>query len=553
MEAKQTRIGRLLAAVLAVLALVIGYGALTATVTPAHAADPSYGNIDQGATGSIIIHKGVQQGSSASGTASGTAPSNFQGLAGVTFTAYPITSVHLDTTGGWSTVNSWTTTPLPEIADGTACNGTTPTLTGQTLGSGSASPTTDAQGQATIGTLAVGAYLVCETSSPSSVVDKAQPFIITIPYPDTTGTGATNGWLYNPNVYPKNGVASITKTVSGQTNLGLGATASFPVTTTVPSIASIPRNSSFTHYWVQDVLDSRLTNGNVSSVTVDGAALDPSYYTVIPATSANGNLVQVAFTNAGLTWLKANAGKQIVTTFTGTVSSLGTGAINNTAYLGSGTQISPNPPTTPTTPPTGPNDPNYPTNPSNPNPPAPSTPVTTNWGELKINKVDAGNGTTGLQGAQFKVYDTTTQPTTGACTSTTPTGDPIKVLQAGATTPTDTFTSDGNGQVDIAGLYVSDSTNRPGVTQRCYVIVETQAPAGYVAAGNTAATVTIGAATTVGSGNYPTIKNTKQAIPGLPLTGAQAQMVLIMLGIALLLAAAGIVLVNRRRRAQRSA
>ncbi|MFT8636528.1 MAG: SpaH/EbpB family LPXTG-anchored major pilin [Pseudoclavibacter sp.] len=557
MEAKQTRIGRLLAAVLAVLALVIGYGALTATVTPAHAADPSYGNIDQSATGSIIIHKGVENGNTTNGSPDGTAPSGFQGLAGVTFTAYPITSVDLSTNAGWSTVNGWKTTLPAEIANGTACDGTpgaAPSVSGLTFGTPITSGATDGNGLTTISG-GVHAYLVCETGSPSTVVDKAQPFIVTIPYPDNNAnqsTTPTNGWLYNVNVYPKNGVASISKTVTKQSNLGLGATASFPTTTTVPSIAS---NAQFTHFWIQDPLDPRLTNG---TATLTASGLDSSMYSVEAASSANGNTVTVIFNTAGLTWLKSNPGVQITTTFTGTVSSVGSGTINNKAYLDSATEVATEPPANPTPPDTtpghdNPGNPDNPNNPSNPNyPGTPSNQVDQNWGDLQLFKQDSGDHSTGLEGASFQVY-AASDPYASDCSSATKTGDPITVNNASTFNSQDGTNGTTKGAVSIPGLFVSDSANATvNATQRCYVVVETVAPAGYVL-DSTPRGVTVKTGTTA-SGTYALkIDNSKQAVPGLPLTGAQAQMVLIMLGIALLLAAAGIVLVNRRRRAQRSA
>lgn len=515
-------------------ALALGLASALGTARPASAAPstPSFGNIDFTKTGSIIFHKHQEPAASTPASPDGSNDANITtpGVANVVFTAYPISSLNLQQQASWTTLSTLSV-PSDACTSGT---GGTPSLSGQTLGTGLPAPATDSAGASTLGSLPLAAYLVCETSSPSTVVDKAQPFVVTVPFPDTASNGGTtNGWLYDVNVYPKNGVATITKSITSQTTLGLGATASFPVTTDIPAIAS---NASFDHYNVTDPLDSRLTNPAVASVTVGGTAVDSSYYT----TSVANNYAWVSFTQAGLTWLKTQGGKQLVTTFTGTVSSLGNGVINNTAYLDISTDVQPNPPTNPPTPPTTP-----PTTP----PGTPSNKVNQNWGEVKINKVDAGNGTTGLQGATFQVY-AAAAPNATTCSNAIASGaTPITVN--GSTT----FTSNASGTVDIAGLFVSDDVNAPiNATQRCYVVQETQAPAGYVtptgSAALTAVTVVAGAATTVGAGNYPTVSNSKEIVPGLPLTGGQGTMLASILGGLLIAGGAGGAAVSRKRRKQ---
>lgn len=582
MEAKTLKWGRLVAAILATLALIIGYSSLTGTIAPARAAtDPNYGDINQNATGSIIIHKGTQPGASTPGSVNGTsAPSTFNPLNGVTFTAYPITSLDLSSSTDWDTLSALT---VPS----TACDGATTTSkpTSTSLGQSLADPsdnnsaTTTGNGTATISNLSVKAYLVCETGSPSTVVDKAQPFVVTIPYPDTANQSATdttvspsnplNQWVYDVNVYPKNGVAAISKTVNLQTDLGLGSTATFPTTTTVPSIAP---NAKFTHFWIQDPLDPRLNGGDatVTATKADGttalALTEGTDYTVEAASAANGNLVTVVFTQTGLQTLKANPGAKITTTFTGTVSSVGSGTINNKAYLDSATEVASEPPANPTPDTTpghdNPGNPSNPSNPSNPNyPGTPSNQVTQNWGQAKLSKVDSGDGTSGLKGAIFEVYAVSDEDSNAStCSSTTPVGSALTVsgtTDADATASGTQFASISGGTVNIPGLFVSDSVHAPiSAGQRCYVIKEVQAPAGYVtpsgAAAFTAITVKTGPVTGTNL-SAPPIENSKQAVPGLPLTGAQAQMVMIMIGIALLLVALGIVLVTRRRRAQHRA
>lgn len=499
------------------LALTAGMGlvAIGASSAGATTTDPSYGNVDGTREGSIVIHKGKSNSSNSStsegnkGTPSGTAPAGFQGLADVKFTAYKLTDVDLTTAAGWDSIKD-------AVIPANAC--VTPSLAGHTLDSGTVSASTDANGLTTI-TKGVGAYLVCETSSPAAVVDKAQPFLVTIPFPDNA---ASKGWLYNVHTWPKNGLAFIPKSVTSQTDLGLGSVAKFPVTSVVPKIAS---NANFKYFIVSDPMDSRLTSPGVDTVTLDGATVPTANYTV----TTSSNTVNVSFTQAGLTYLKANPGKSLVITFKGTVSSLGDGVIPNVAKLYTDTQVSEEPPTTPrTTPPTDP-------------PGIPSNEVKQYWGDLVIKKVDKGNMETGLAGAKFEVY-AADSPYAETC-APTPTGSALSVN--GATE----FTTEANGQVKIAGLFVSDSVNPPiNVTKRCYVIKETVAPAGYVtptgAAALSAVTVNKGAT----QGVDITISNTKTDVPELPLTGSSAQLMMMLIGGALVLIAGGAVVVSRSRR-----
>lgn len=528
---------RIVAALGALTLGLIGVGGVAA---PAMAA-----NIDQDAIGSIIIHKGVQHGGTDEGSPTGTAPDGFTGLAGVQFTAYLLESINTASNSGWDMLNGWAdgTIPLPaSIVNGTACNSLPPTVTGQTVSS-TGTPTTtltNGSGQATIAGLSVGAYVVCETQSPSTVVDKAQPFIISIPYPDT----ATGGWLYNPHVYPKNGVASITKSITAQVtpNLGLGSTAAFPVDTTVPMTAN---GTQFTHFWVQDSLDPTLTGG---TATVSAPGLTAAMYDVEPASAANGNTVTVHFNQAGLIWLKNNPGATIRTTFTATVTAIG--AITNRAHLNTGTAVlgsAPDPDDPDTTPGhDNPGNPNTPGNGTNTGyPGTPSNQVTTNWGNVQIHKEDSATPATGLTGARFEVYAAQTPyPATAAECAIATAGGLIPVNGA------NDFTSTTGGVVSIPGLFVNDSVNSGSATFRCYVLKEIQAPVGYVLptgdAAFTPVAVTVGATAT---GTFDaTVPNTQISGVTLPMTGSDGIIVFSIAGAALLALGLVVATVSRRRR-----
>lgn len=494
--------------VAALAAAAIALLGAVAVSSPAQAA-PSFGSIDPDASGSIILHKHqhqtgttpVEQNPDGTGTAIPT-----PGIQGVEFTASPLLKdgqpVDLNDPAAWDA--------LQGVEPGADC--TAPA--GYTLGTALPPVATDASGTATIPTT-VGVYVVCETAAPATVVDRSAPFLVTIPYP------YEDGWLYDVNVYPKNGVTTVRKTINPQNGLGLGSIIEFPVTVTIPALAV---NRSFTGFDVVDTLDPRLTptpaasgiGVGVKSVTVDGVAVPTGNFAV----TATGQAVQVGFTPApGYAWLSGQAGKEIVVTFQGTVTSLGNGTIVNTAsdFI---------------------NDPTH-------RNAITSNSVSSNWGDVLISKVNARTPGDALAGAKFEVY-AAADPYAADCSTATATGSALSV--SGGTE----FTTGANGRVTIAGLFVSDSVNLPvNAAQRCYVLKETAAPAGFVtptgAAALTPVTVQTGASTAVDV----TVKNVQQNGPELPLTGSSGALVLSVAGGALLIAAAGAALIVARRRAHR--
>lgn len=493
-------------AVAALGATALGLTMMLGNIAAANAA-PSpgdYGNIDGDRQGSLTVHKYLHQTGDTIGDPSvaPTAGDFSDPVANVVFTAYPLLKdgVRVDLTDNVAWAG------LDGLAAGAAC--TAPV--GYTLGTGIALPETDADGVASV-PLDLGAYQVCETDAPAQIVDRSLPFILTVPLP------FENGWVYDVHAYPKNGEGEIIKTVEPQQDMGLGSVVKFPVTVPVPTMAQ-----TWTGFAITDTLDSRLAveGTGVASVTVDGAALDPSYYTV----TTKGQQVIVKFTDAGVAWLNAtpnHVGAQITATFQGTVTEIGNGTIRNTAQLWT-------------------NNPNLDTSTK----PLPSNEVETHWGNLQVLKRAAG--TTGnegkLSGAEFQVYNAVA-PYAADCSAAVRTGDPISLNGA------NTFTSNSDGVIDIAGLFVSDSEN-PAIDagQRCYVLVETKAPVGYVLPANadTAVAVSIGATTTAA---HTDIVNTQSTVPELPLTGAAGTLIMVGIAVAAIILAIVLMLVARRREA----
>ncbi|BDA64827.1 SpaH/EbpB family LPXTG-anchored major pilin [Actinomyces capricornis] len=496
----------------------------------AAAEDANYGNIKESANGSLTIHKHIE-GDGTVGTADNQgAQEGSTPVAGVQFTAYPIQELDLKKSTDWPAITQMAQPGA--IPDSACANPAAPTLAGYTFGAGMTSPDTDQQGLATISNMPVKAYLVCETKAPGDIVQKAKPFVVTIPHPNAT----SGEWLYDVHAFPKNVRASISKTIDDQqTNgYGLGSYITFPVTTTLPTLDDA---AYYKYFRIKDAMDGRLSEVGVTEVTLsNGTALVLNTDYQI---KTEGQTVNLDFTSAGLDKLKDAKGAELKAIFRGKVTSVGDGNISNTAQLitdtgyGNKPPVPENPPADPENPPTTP-------------------PVNTKWGAVNIRKVDASDTRedgTGLQGAEFQVYNAA-EPYADNCSTAVKTGNPLTVNGQ------DTFTSGPDGNLNIAGLFVSDSVATPGrdnkadAAHRCYVVVETKAPAGYTipADADFEFTVTAGENTDT----VTKIENTKHAVPNLPLTGASGKLLLTASGAALLMVAIGSVLVSRRRERKQS-
>lgn len=568
MRVKSTTIGRRLACAIGASALILSGAGFAA---PAMAQDEpvadvaaAMGNIDFNQTGSITIHKHQHQngtevlGDPKTGDYEGANPS--EGIADVQFKIYKIKNIDLQKAEDWDTLNGL---KAEEVAEDTANLELVDTVV------------TGADGQIKTKDLPLGAYLVVEGDAPANVVDKAAPFIVTLPYPNTTeekngaanqeNPKATDEWLYDVHVFPKNGVFSLKKTVESQPEHGLnvGSVVKFPVTATIPSLA---KDDVFKYFQIVDPMDPRFDPASVGidedyGVTLGGEKLDASDYTV----GVQGHQVVVSFTSQGLGKLKNAPGQDVVVKFTGKLKSLADesrpdlfGTILNKAYVyqdfennpGESTPPSTPPATTPvTTPPSTP-----PTEPPTTTPPGETPLVKQFWGDLRIQKVDKGDGKTGLEGAEFKVYPAANPypADNGACSAEIAEG--AKPVQKSGVGEGDDLVvaSDKDGLVKFEGLFVSDDQNDPkSAPFRCYVLVETKAPTGFVTPNeeNNKYPVQVKIGQTAVEEYDAKVENAKRDTPDLPLTGGKGVIMLMALGGILLVVAigAGVVFIRRVR------
>ena len=543
MSVKRTTIGRRLACAVGASALILsGAGfagpAVAQTEPTASVAPADYGNIDFAKQGHITINKHLHQngssavGDPATGDYDGTPA---EGLDGVTFEIYKIKDIDLSKQAGWEAVNKYKIPADPANDSKLELVDTVTTANG---------------GKATTKDLPVAAYVVVETDAPADVIDRSAPFVVTLPYPDTTANDSrlgerTNTWLYDVNVFPKNGKTKLNKTVEMQNTYGLnvGSEVHFPVTAEIPQVA---KDNVFKYFQVVDPMDSRFDQESlgVESVTLGGTALESGDYTV----ATNGSRVIVSLTSQGLGKLKNAAGQELKVVFKGKLKSLDNGKkedfgrILNQAYVYSDTEPNPGESTPPSTPPTEPVTTPPDTPPVTTTPPGGTPLVKQFWGDLKIHKVDQGDGKTGLQGAKFKIYPATNAyPENGTCGPEYDKDAPVQVNGTGTGNDLE-VTSDKDGNVHFEGLFVSDDQNDPkSAKQRCYVLVETEAPTGFVTPKDEAAVfpVAVKIGQTAAEEYDAKVENVKRDTPELPLTGGKGVLFLMIVGGLLLLVAVG--------------
>lgn len=526
--------------------LCLGLSGLGAT---ALAAPDGPGNIDFDQKGAISIHKHEKSANPTSGDVTGGgAGAAGKPIPNVTFTAYKL-SANLRENGDWEKLAAL---QVGSDACGPDFKSPNANLGDFTVATQDAShkATTIDDGTASIDNLEVGAYLVCETEAPANVSEKAAPFVATVPFPNTAGNigkGASdpsNGeWIYTVNVYPKNVLIEkpakdVVVDGNGLKNAGK---VEFPITAKVPAVSA---GNSFRHFMISDPMPEGYSDPAVKNaeVLLDNAPVDPTWFTI----TKNGDReINVSFSKVGLTELAKpqNAGKTVKVTFTATVTKAAS-PLENIANLYVDTMPGNEPPQVPPTTPPG--------------NPVPSNKVLTAWGAATIFKKSAENNL-GLEGAEFQIYNAKDPyPANGQCTKEIAT-DNDQTTTVDETQPIvidgkSTFSSNGDGKILVEGLFVDkvvgagDANIAVQHQSRCYVVVETKAPEGFVLPTNgdqiTALKVNAGGT----AADQIDIVNTKTTVPQLPLTGAAGKILMTVGGLSLMAIAVGFVLAARKRR-----
>lgn len=158
--------------------------------------------IDTTKTGSITIHKYTE------GTATGTAASGKENASQVPAGAVPIKDVGFTiykVQDAAKLADYYSTNPesLPAVSEYCTGSGKNVQLkAGVADNKVGDEVKTDVNGVAEFKNLALGLYLVVETTSPAIVTGPCDPFLISVPM-----TTDGDDWLYNVHVYPKNSTA----------------------------------------------------------------------------------------------------------------------------------------------------------------------------------------------------------------------------------------------------------------------------------------------------------------------------------------------------------
>ncbi len=542
-------------------ASIVLIGTSVVSGVSAHAAEGDLGNIKTDRTGSITLHKHESGTQNAAGQINGANANSVggAGVAGVTFTAYPISNVNLTTSAGWQKLHNF---QVPA----NACDGNRPSIATLTFGAAKTFPETQADGATVLNRMTVGAYLICETNAPDTVKKKAAPFIVTLPQP-----GATPGsWVYDIHAFPKNTVINTPVKSVKVTGVGIGEhedqrQVSFDIRVKIPNLAkntrANPQSDEFFRYFIiGDSLVAGHTRGQVTAVrlansdTEAGSDIPATYYEA-DNNSATRHWLSVSFLEGrtsntkGLSYLRDNAGKYVVVTIAANTTTLPSdGKLPNTGYLIVDTTKGTQPPYTqqtgrPYNPPTQAGE--TPTKKSNEPDIIPTNKVVTAWGRVQFTKISDDTPGTPLQGAEFEIY---VAANNGEACLPNPTGNAIKVN--GKTR----FTSNEQGIVEIPGLFVASAASsgqtdpQIGDAHKCYVLKEVVAPLGYILppgqGAYTPVKVVPGATST---GNVQKISNQRVTVPELPLTGTSGTLIASTVGTGLILASVGAVLVRRRQ------
>ncbi|MGR6900743.1 SpaH/EbpB family LPXTG-anchored major pilin [Glutamicibacter sp. BSL13] len=371
--------------------------------------------------------------------------------------------------------------------------------------------TTDGSGNATLGDLPMGLYLVEESVVPPGYIGAA-PFLVALPL---TNPDTNSGWLSTVHVYPKNAAVGVALSPLDEAAVTFGDVVRWQVT------SDIPRVEELGSYSVRNLLaEGTHLHGSFEEIGVRMAgtkadALQAGIdYRIAEATDAGRRWgFDVEFTRAGLRKLEHHAGDRLIIFYDTRVE--GNGEFTNEAILRSAGL-----------------------------PDRVSDTAGTKWGPLEILVRERGNEKNLIPGAKFELYLTPEDALSGS--------NPVEVNEATE------WTTDAQGRIAINGLRFSGFVNgleRDAIDPlfREYYVKLTQVPNGWLGTSNPIALVVLSATNAEvaivelwqdGNGDNEGGDNENSDQDELPNTGSQIGGALLL---GALLLAGGIALVRRRQ------
>lgn len=405
---------------------------------------------------------------------------------------------------------------------------------------------TDANGQTSLD-LPVGAYIIRETKTPAATTTEsyvpAEPFIVFLPMTNKEGTG----WLNEVQVYPKNSMAKVSKTVVDERKNTLSDKAQGEEGK--PGyLGPRPAENAVVQYTLEGLVPAAPEGRELKNVTLtdasnsaelqwdtdfikgvyvvrDGAevAIDAANYTVnteaaVPTTNTEGlaagaNQAFTVTVDAQKAGLKPGETVRVKVNATMLKDDAASKGIENSVRE-SFVFRNPN---------TGAEDEPKET---------PDDKVVTYVGNISVYK--RGDENKALAGAEFQI---------GKCNSDK-SGLDGDAIQTGIT--------DADGNLTFPGLHVTDYVNDAEDTVANYCVVETKAPEGYATPKGKAATKEItltretanalneektafdAAAAKNVIANGAVVDNVKKTTPTLPATGGMGVLIIVLAGLAII-------------------
>ena len=383
-------------------------------------------------------------------------------------------------------------------------------------------------GQVKFENLALGYYLVVETSAPEGFVASV-PFFVSIPTSNTADdskknpeNGAATSWVYDVVARPKNESVSIDKKIvegdtrKDTTQAGVGDTISYEITSVSPKYTQeyFEENGAQKDptYAIHDTLSVGLTYNKDLKVTVEGKQLDSKYYTV----DGTDRGFALSFTKEFLQ-TENYKGKSVKVNYTATVNKDAVvGTNGNTNKVALDYNRTPGSETTSAT--------------------GTTVPKVYTYG-LKLTKKDSKDSVV-LSGAEFKIYKVVDGKETQI--------ENLDGMENGI------YRTNSDGQIDIKGLNAGT-----------YRLEEVKAPSGYtllkdkieftISEGSTTidgsvATTTNGFAVDEEAGYVNTTVTNSKGF-NLPATGGMGTYLFTIAGLVIMAGAAFLLIASKKRRA----